>query len=196
MSMDTYKKRRNLYDQALPDSDIALAIRGFSRQQIITLDEVTRAIDTLPRQHLGGIREIRYQDNHEYYAPNGEYLLSTPPSTKGVFVPEQRAILIHSCTDSDEFLHILYHEIGHYVFHTVLNGAQRKTWVTELHPDTKTVTRYAKTNAGEDFAESYAHFVLDPKQLEKLYRKYRFMRDEVFRGVAVNVGKGHLDMHI
>jgi hypothetical protein len=42
------------------------------------------------------------------------------------------------------------------VFKNILTPKQRKTWVTEIYPNSPKPTEYAKTNAQEGFCESYA----------------------------------------
>jgi hypothetical protein len=194
--MDTYRKKQNLYDFLNPKGDIHIIVSGFSDQQIISIDDVTAAVDALPSHHLGGVQEIRYQEDHTYINKYGEETLTTPESCKAAFVQDDQVVLMHHFVSHEEFLHILYHEIGHHVFYRIINGFQRKHWVTEIHPNSKVITKYAGLNASEDFAESYARFVLDPKQLNRLTKKYRFMRDEIFGGISVKLDKNHVDISI
>jgi hypothetical protein len=194
--MDTYHKKRNLFDFKHPEGEINIIVSGFSDQCKITVDEVTHAVDALPSRHLSGVREIRFQEDHTYINEYGEEGLTTPDSCKAAFVQDDQVILMHQFENHEEFLHILYHEIGHHVFYRVINGFQRKHWVTRIHPDSVVITRYAGLNASEDFAECYARFVLDPKQLNKLTKKYNFMRDEIFGGVSVNLERSHVDYSI
>ncbi len=58
------------------------------------------------------------------------------------------------------------------------------------------VTRYARRNGLEDFAESYAIFLSDPARLVPLRRKYEFLRNQVFAGVARNLARGFLDVSV
>lgn len=71
------------------------------------------------------------------------------------------------------------HEIGHHVFHTVLDKSARKEF-TEMH--TKNIdgspTKYGKTNLHEDFAESYMKSISG--RLKDTGRK-RFMDKYVFK---------------
>lgn len=194
--MDTYHKKRNLYDCIIPRGKINIIVSGFSNQHVITIDDVTRAVDTLPSHHLSGIREIRFQEDHTYINEYGEETLTTPKTTKAAFIQSDQVILMHTFGNYEEFLHILFHEIGHHVFYRIINGFQRKHWVTRIHPNSTVITAYAGLNASEDFAESYARFLLDPKQLHKLTKKYNFIRDEIFSGVSVNLAKNHVDYSV
>jgi len=195
-AMETYSKKPTLYDRGTPKGKIKLTVSGLKDQQILSLDDVTQAIDALPSRHLNGINELRFQEDHTYVNEYGEEVLTTPKSTKGVFVQQDRIILMHHFDDIAEFKHILYHEIGHHVFYRIITGTQRHHWVTRIHPDSFVITRYAGRNASEDFAESYACFLLDPKQLLNLPEKYRFLRDDIFGGVSVNLEQQHVDLSI
>jgi hypothetical protein len=81
------------------------------------------------------------------------------------------------------FFHMLHHEIGHFVFFLAISSAVKKLWVNELSRGSSCVTAYAGTNPWEDFAETYAYYVLQPRVLEdQLPEKYAYMRDCVFSG--------------
>lgn len=56
----------------------------------------------------------------------------------------------------------------------------KKKWVTEICRSAPFITLYASTNASEDFAETYASFVLQPEKLKQIPLKYQFMLNEVF----------------
>ena len=191
--MEKYTKSTNLYDRAMPHGKVNLRISGFSEQNIITIQQVKSAIDALPRSHLSGIEEIRHQTNHLYISKEGEPFY-TPRFSKAVFVQNDKIILIHHFKDLPEFLHVIYHEIGHHVFYHVISGAIRKLWVTGIYPSARPITKYGDKNASEDFAECYAHFMTNPKQLNVIAKKYQFMRDKVFGGVSVDVTHGHVDL--
>ena len=194
--MDTHRKKRNIFDYNTPQGKINIIVSGFSDQQKISIDDVTIAVDALPSHHLSGVQEIRYQEDHTYINEYGEEVLTTPKTAKAVFVQNDQVILMHNFENREEFLHILYHEMGHHVFYRVINGFQRKHWVTKIHPSSAVITKYAGLNASEDFAESYARFLLDPKQLSKLTKKYNFMRDEIFGGISISLDKKHVDLTI
>jgi len=78
-----------------------------------------------------------------------------------------------------------------------LNTKLRRHWLLELsRRRSRRVTRYAQRNALEDFAESYAVFLCDPARFEPLQRKYDFLRNQVFPGVARNIARGFLDVSV
>ncbi len=156
-----------------------LRIAGFSRQHIVSIDQIVRAIDILPCFHLEGLREI-------VYAP--EWLENNTPRSwgnkKGEFRQKERKIIFFDFDHAGLFHQILYHEIGHFVFFLTLNSKVKKQWVTEIFPNSDCITPYGAMNASEDFAESYASYVRNPDALKQLPIKFAFMRDRVFSGKA------------
>lgn len=195
--MHEHRKTATLADRDRTVGSINLAIRGFSDQQPVPLETIVRWIEALPSFHLAGLTAIIYDPQRHLDPALADLPLLAPPTHKGQFVKTERQVLIHEFAGSEELQHILYHEIGHHVFEQVLTTALRRFWVLELSQrSSPRITRYARRNALEDFAESYAVFVADPARLESLHRKYTFMRDEVFAGVARNIDKGFLDISV
>jgi len=160
-----------------------LLLSGFSRQEIVPVDDIVRAIDALPAFRLEGLREIVYLPE---YAPEASPLFCPilPHSEpKGEFIQRERRIFVYEFDSAAMFFHMLYHEIGHFVFFLVIGGRVKKRWVTELFPGSACVTRYARVNPWEDFAETYAYYLLHPEVLEReSCEKHAFMRDCVFSG--------------
>lgn len=171
-------------------------VSGFSDQSIVTVEDVTAAINCLPTFHLVGLDQVIYDPEWETRSALALQETGCPRQSKAVFLRDDRKILMFDFDDHDEFRHILYHEIGHHVFSRILDGVLRKRWVMMINPRSRHITRYATRNAMEDFAESYATFVRDPESIERIYRKYVFLRDQVFAGIAHNKDKGHLDYSI
>ena len=68
----------------------------------------------------------------------------------------------------------------------VLDSRAKQRWVTQIHPRHFCVSEYATRDAQEDFAESYAAYVLAPQILRNIEAKYRFMKDEIFAGEDIN----------
>jgi len=159
-----------------------LRISGFSRQQIVPLADVVRAVDVLPSFHVEGLREIAYTPEALLAYPYDVYAPRPWGTRKGEFRQKDRKIFFYDFDGPDLFHQILYHEIGHYVFFLVIGSKVKKRWVTQLFPRSECITPYGSLNASEDFAESYACYVRDPESLKKLPGKYAFMRDCVFSG--------------
>jgi hypothetical protein len=193
-AMRTQTKRQTLADRDHPRRSVNVLVSGFAHQSLVSVDDISASINALPSYHLAGLDKIIYDPHWKTPAAIELRYGRYPPKGKAVFVRNERTILVFSIDNPTEFQHILYHEIGHHVFDRVLASAVRKQWVTVINPHSRHITGYAARNALEDFAECYATFVVDPKKLEELYRKYVFLRDNVFAGVAYNLSKGHIDI--
>ena len=143
------------------------------------------ALDLLPNHHIEGLREI-------VYAPFGlpgeawpRYRSRASGHRKGEFRQKERRIVLYEIDSLDLLLHVLHHEIGHFVFFLALNSRVKKRWVTEIFPGSLCITRYGALNASEDFAETYACYARQPDSLQQqLPAKFDFMRDWVFSGKA------------
>ena len=64
-----------------------------------------------------------------------------------------------------EFEEMVLHELGHAMDYGTPDWFQADLWQTAVDADNAFVTEYAKTNTGEDFAESFVAWVI--------YRAYR-----------------------
>ena len=160
-----------------------LLLSGFSRQDLVPVDDIVRAIDLLPDFHLEGLREIVYLP--EYAPASSGYFCPILPRAepKGEFVQRERRIFVYAFDSPAMFFQMLHHEIGHFVFFLVIGSAVKKCWVTDLSPGSRCVTPYASVSPWEDFAETYAYYALHPRRLEEVSpEKHAFMRDRVFSG--------------
>jgi hypothetical protein len=168
---------------AVGRGELNLLLSGFSQQDLVPLDDIVRAIDLLPDFHLEGLREIVYLPE---YAPaaSGFFCPAVPRGEpKGEFVQRERRIFVYGFDSAAMFFQMLHHEIGHFVFFLAIGSAVKKCWVTDVFPGSPCVTPYAGVNPWEDFAETYAYYVLHPRLLEMQFpEKHAFMRDCVFSG--------------
>lgn len=89
--------------------------------------------------------------------------------------------MVHDINSKSEGIHIVLHEIGHYVFHTFIDSYKRKEWTCSIFPQSRFITPYASTNSEEDFAECYAEFAKNPESLRKIPSKNAFMLKYVFK---------------
>jgi len=180
--MRLFIKNRTAAEEAAGRGELNLLLSGFSRQDIVPVDDILRAIDLLPGFHLEGLREIVYLPEH---APASALFCPVLPrgEPKGEFVQRERRIFVYGFDSAAMFFRMLHHEIGHFVFFLVIGSAVKKCWVTEVFPGSPCVTAYASVNPWEDFAETYAHYVLHPRLLETEFpEKHAFMRERVFSG--------------
>jgi len=173
-------------DIAPHNGKIRLKLAGFSFQNIVTVEDVVEAIDVLPSLHLSGLQELYYDPDRMtiYDADTSQW--NALSNSKGSFNREKRRVLLYAFDNRDMFYQVLFHEIGHYVFYNIINGTIRKKWVTQISKQGGYVTKYAALNPSEDFAETYAAYVLHPDKLCTLGQKLSFMRHDVFNGYPVN----------
>jgi hypothetical protein len=169
-------------DNATFESRVELWLAGFGAQTVVTTDEIVAAVDRVPNHQLDGLRGIVYDPDRVT-----QELTPIPEPwrfrIKGAFFVSERCIVVYDFENRSRFEHILYHEIGHYVFQYILDSFKRKRWVTELYPTSRYVTPVASRNANEDFAESYATFLSEPERLLQIPGKHAFMRRDVFEGI-------------
>ncbi len=184
--MFLFKKNRTATDPLSSQGKLNLRLSGFSQQNHLSLDEVVRAVDRLPSFHLEGLREICYLTPAEA----AEELADLPgehTDRKAEFVQRERRILMYGFESRALFYHVLYHEIGHYVYFLVISSALKQQWVTQTYPKSVCVTPYGTFSASEDFAETYACYVRDPEKLKAIPEKYSFMHHLVFSGQPVTL---------
>lgn len=155
----------------------SLVIRDFDRQAVISPEDVSKLVLTLPKHHYSGLRTIFYKPQFEMR----EYDLPIGQHCKGAYLEEYRAIVIFDLIDRAQSRHVILHEIGHYVFHQKLDATVRSKWTTKVRPNSPCISDYAKTNPAEDFAETYAFYSLSPNlTLRKTPAKHNFMKLHVF----------------
>lgn len=181
--MRRFTKTRTSADEAAGIGGLNLRLTGFSRQDVVAVDDIVRAIDLLPGFHLAGLREIVYlPEAAPGFSPMSQYGFSCS-RPRAEFLQQERRIYVYDFDDADMFFHMLAHEIGHFVFFLVIGSRVKKHWVVDLFPSSACVTAYAESSATEDFAETYAYYLLDPDLLQREFPvKRAFMRDYVFSG--------------
>ena len=130
-----------------------LAIKGFNNQ-IVSAEDVLRLLQVLPTQHIAGLQSIVYSSVQEFRSLG----VNVPCSCIGAYYPDYRAVVIHRIESKQTFAHVLYHEIGHYVYSVVIGSYLKKQWCNSFCKSSQHVSPYAATNASEDFAECYAFY--------------------------------------
>ncbi|MCZ6674892.1 MAG: hypothetical protein O7C75_18330 [Verrucomicrobia bacterium] len=161
-----------------------ILVAGFDRQKFVSRDDVITALLRLPELHLRGIKVVRYDPNR-IIATTMTWLTDEPlpPGTRGSYYQSENmsAIVVWNFSSREEFYHILYHEVGHYVFMRTLRQHQRDQWMKEIRPrEPQTVSTYARKNSREDFSESYAAWVNKDPSLDKCPLRKAFIKHEVF----------------
>ena len=192
--MREFTKQRTIVDWGKPERRINLKISGFELQSLVPIDNIVNEINRIPSWHLAGLKEIRYDPERETL----NWLSNTPvisesPHTKGMYLQGFRTIALYNFNSEKQLFTVLFHELGHYVYYTIIDSTVKKKWVTEVRQVKKYVTKYAKTNASEDFAECYAEFLLNPDNLVRIPQKYNFIRNAVFNSIPYH---DHLNREI
>lgn len=184
--MRLFIKNRTPARETAGGGKLNLLLSGFSRQDVVPVDDIVRSIDLLPSFHLEGLREIAYLPE---YAASGFFCNGFfRGEPKGEFVQRERRIFVYHFDGPAMFFQMLHHEIAHFVFFQVIGSRVKKRWVTEVFPGSSCVTAYGRVNPWEDFAETYAYYVLHRRVLEKeLPEKHAFMREYVFSGNPENL---------
>lgn len=162
-----------------------ILIAGFESQSIVSRDEVIDALLRLPELHLRGIKVVRYDPN-KVIATSMIWLMDEPvsPGTRGSYYQTDNfsAIVVWKFTSRAEFYHILYHEVGHYVFMQTIQQPARDQWMYDIRKqEPQTVSQYAKKNSREDFAESYAAYVTQNTSLDACPLRRAYMATRVFK---------------
>lgn len=182
-----FSKTRQTADIGRETPRLRLLITGFEAQSLVTTREIVEAIDRLPAFHLEQLREISYDPwpQNSLYLTDQHDGLARP--RYGEYRQPSRKIALYHFHDRALFHQMLFHEIGHHVFFLILNSRIKKHWVTVLHRAAPCITPYAASSPSEDFAESYAAFVLGPEALQRIPEKYDYMRDAVFSGLPATL---------
>lgn len=148
---------------------VRIALIGFLRQELISADQIVQALSLLPDRHLADLLCVKYDPDRNV-------------KFSGWYDPNQKGIEVFCFKDEWDFYQLLYHEIAHHVFHNALTIDERAMWVNEISPLEGHVSTYAEKNTSEDFAETYALYVLGPVHLLDFQVKFLFMNQVVFSG--------------
>lgn len=160
-------------------------ILDFGQSGVLTDTEVKLYIEErIPPIHLSKLTKIVYADTYKHDDSRlilGELVHNPLTQTYDTI------IIYRQSPDIDdlqrEMKMTIAHEIGHNVYFNVLDNAARAEWESLYRTSEGFVTTYASSNVYDDFAESYAYYILDPKVLlDADEEKYAFLRDRVFHG--------------
>ncbi|VUD61807.1 hypothetical protein TDB9533_02898 [Thalassocella blandensis] len=154
-----------------------MVIRDFDRQKYISAIEVSELVRCLPREHTQNIQSIWYKPASEFVAIG----VPVEAGIKGAYFPEYRTIVVYDLVSKSLAKHIIAHEIGHYVYQTVLTSYKRKEWAQQIGGKPPFVSEYARTNVAEDFSECYATYTLNSNDIKLSSKKANFLRVNVFR---------------
>ena len=154
---------------------MSTVIRGFEHSGVVSNQQLAAMLKKAPKRHLESLKAIAFINSSEkavYDVPSA--------GEKGAYFPDYRSILFFDIESPDACEHVLFHELGHFVFHQKITSYQRKEWTNKLFIKRQFVSAYAATDPAEDFAESYAYYILDVQKMKAIPDKYHFMRFQVF----------------
>jgi len=159
-------------------------ITGFSQQTIVSDRQIKSAFSLVPLLHRQSIHLIRYDPLRTIANAINTFSDQTiPEAVQGSYYQSEHlnAVVIWRFYSPEEFRHILYHEIGHYVFRNVLQQPARDKWLYGVRPrELKTVSDYACRNAKEDFSECYAFKMTQRVELDLCPERKAYFADFVF----------------
>lgn len=159
-----------------------LQVSGFELQNKVSVEQLKASISQIPDSHLANLQVIKYDPTRSIQRLRAFYNGGFTGTPAGEYLSNYQSVVIYDFIDYDQFRHILFHEIGHFVFFRVISSFTKKEWVTQIYPNSLHISDYAKRNACEDFAESYAFYLNKPDQLANIPAKFHFMRNKVFGG--------------
>jgi hypothetical protein len=174
-------------DEECPDKanvaseHVHVSLWGFKNCPWVSPESVAEALESLPMHLLTGLRNIRYEPVP--LAP-GMYSWVTAPAQSrlhGLYSQEDRTILVQGVKNRVDLFRVLFHELGHHIYFSVLLSEEKKHWVVNLWGSEDAVSSYGKRNAAEDFAELFSLFLMGSSKLHDRPVKTRFLRDTVLR---------------
>ncbi|CRG98573.1 sporozoite invasion-associated protein 1, putative [Plasmodium relictum] len=177
-------------------------------QNIEELVEIATSWDEYPKgfQKVKGLRYLVRRKNglkHPVY-PTAPAVAFPGGSERDSFLEFMESAFVNYSNIS----HLVLHEIGHFIYENNLPIEFKNEWMElgkwykePLSPsswasrlEVEFVSAYAHDkNPGEDFAESIASFVLNPRLLSsRSPKKYKWLKEKVFRGSFYTTSGSHL----
>ena len=162
-------------------------VQGFEQTGLTNSAEIKRYLgETFPPEHVdhASLPSVVY---HDVYKPaqDGNFLGMTRYNQEtGVSHIEIYRQQQEGNSNPADMTYTLAHEVGHNAYWVSGESVQR-SWdkLSVASASDEYVTGYARTGVREDFAESYATYVLDPDLLSEVsQKKYDFMRNFIFSG--------------
>ncbi|GAB64750.1 sporozoite invasion-associated protein 1 [Plasmodium cynomolgi strain B] len=167
-------------------------------QNVEEIVELATSWDEYPKgfQKVNGLKYLARRKNglkHPVYPTAPAVAFPAGPSRNSFIEFMESAFINYR-----DISHLVLHEIGHFIYINTMSVDLRKEWITQgewyeepLSPskwatknETGFVSAYAHDKTpGEDFAESIAAFVLNPKLLNsRSHQKYSWIKNNLFSG--------------
>lgn len=167
------------------DHNIHVSLWGFKTCLWASPEIVAEVLELLPKHLLTGLMHIHYQSVPLVPGPTSWVTAPREVRLSGIYSREDRTILVQGISSRPNLFHVLFHELGHHVYFSVLDSVEKKNWVVSIWGCEDAVSSYGKRNAAEDFAELFALYLLGTSTLIDRPKKARFMRDIVLRAKAL-----------
>ena len=165
-------------------------VEGFQSSHAMDNEKVREHLNSLPKEHREGIKEVRYIDKHLPDKVKNSYKAGEWNGEKGTInVYRQTPNGSH---DIKQMKETITHEIGHNVYDNMKRGqseAERermKEWdnIHKNHPEgasDRAKEKDSRQFSNEDFAYSYSDYKHHPSDLkQKSPERYDFMHNKVF----------------
>ncbi len=166
---------------------VRLSLRGFSQQNLVDVQDVAKMLNQLPAKHLSGLDSVTIFPNSNKTV-KAAYRVKKTSLWWEKYIETNHRIEIYGVSTEDIFYWSMFHELGHFVMDMKLRSSDKKHWVVECHHQKGAVSEYAKRNAQEDFAETYACFLMDPQRLLMSdSKRFSYMKSIVFRTAGVDI---------
>lgn len=169
------------YKDSSVEDTIHVSLWGFRQCPWSSPEIVAEALELLPRHLLAGLMHIRYLPTP--LVPSTTTWVTAPSNTRlsGIYSQEDRSILVQGVRNREDLFHVLFHELGHHIYFSVLDSVEKKAWVVDIWGSEDAVSSYGRRNAAEDFAELFALYLLGTSILTDRPVKLNFMRRVVLR---------------
>ncbi len=114
--MKQHRKGTTFSDRDQSVGTVSLAIRGFSDQARVDVEQIVIWVEAAPAFHLVGLSAIIYDPQHLLDMATADSVVPVHATHKAQYVKAEQHILVHDFDDAEELQHILYHELGHHVW--------------------------------------------------------------------------------
>jgi len=161
-----------------------LRLKNFHTQTTVEEQLLVHFINQIPSASLNGLHNIIYDPYRQYQR---SYINSQPVDqrVKGQYDTIHRNnIFVYEISSFDELKHIICHEVGHHVYSSQLQLAQKQQWAKIVRESSRTISDYARHSIEEDFCETFAFFILNRARVMRYPKRHAFLKSLTFNGAT------------
>lgn len=145
------------------------SVRNFETSKVIDNQFIEELLDGFPPKIFEYIKKVEY--NEKIYWQDEAGKLKVPSRGETIWEKDNKAIIrigMQPRSETDEFEHVLAHEIGHVIYKHFMSDHQKAEWFTchDAHLEKSFISPEAIENEVEDFSECFAVFQTAPQELE------------------------------